>query len=444
MGFDIAAGLDNGTLNTLIAQVYAAVYPSLFRDTIQVNEAGISSVSFDINQAPTALLTLSEADREQLEKAYKKALAVHASATSAESLAAKTVAAATTATLGLQASSVALTVNYTGGGTPTQVTASLAATVSIDAAVVSGNNVLTVQVVTAALNIPGQSALQALLNEGFVPGFLIPYLNQNILSPIQIPALAYGSLQVSMPVPVVNAPYVTAYSALGATPPDVPPPSTWPTGCVYVATDVAALTAAASIPFPIGPSTGFDWKIISGEARAQVLPPQGITINADGSLTATAVANASAQLTVHTPWPLPNFSFGPSATASLTATLQPSVVNGELVVQVAGIVLPSFSFSWGSIPDWVEWILSPLLDGLADALNAVFGPLIKDALSGLSIPVYTIPSISIPLAGKEISVHVNQATTSATAGNSLLLVQAKASVSSTEAAVAKVLARSAA
>jgi hypothetical protein len=265
------------------------------------------------------------------------------------------------------------------------------------------------------------------LNSAIVPAFLIPYLNTNILSPIQVPVLQFEGITVSMPVPVVQAPFVTAYSSLGSTQPDIPVPGSWPTGCVFVGVDTSVLGAAAAIPFPLGPSTGFNWDIISGTVGAQVTAPNNISVNSDGSISATLTAYAKAQLTLHTPSPLPNVSFGPDAEASISATFKPSVQGGKVCVVLEGVPIPTFSFSWG-IPSWINWLFEPLEAGLAAALNAVLGPLLGNVLDLPPIPVYTIPNIQFSLAGKSIDVSINSATTAAQ--SSLLMVSAQAQVTS--------------
>lgn len=131
--------------------------------------------------------------------------------------------------------------------------------------------------------------------------------------------------------------------------------------------------------------------------------------------------------TVHTPSPLPNFSFGPTA----TATLQPSVNNNELYVAITGCPIPTLSFSWGGIPSWISWLLIPLLDSLATVLNEILGPLIGTALSLPPIHVCTMPGISFTLAGTPIHIRLQQATTAAGGSpqSSLLMVNAQIEVS---------------
>jgi hypothetical protein len=278
---------------------------------------------------------------------------------------------------------------------------------------------------SATISIPEDPLSAALLQEAFIP-VLIPYLNTNILSNIEVPALQFSSITVSLPVPVVQAPFLTGYSALGSTQPDVPAPLNWPSNCVFAGVDSAVLQSAAAIPFPLGPSEAFSWDIISGSVGAQLTAPTDISINSDGSISAQIQASAWAQLTLHTPWPLPNVDFGPDASATISATFIPSVVNQEVEIQLEGFPIPTFSFDWG-IPGWINWLFYPLEKGLAAALNAVLNPLIGNIIKFPPISVYSLPTVSFTLAGQNFKINITNATTSSQ--NSFLIVSAQATVS---------------
>lgn len=426
MNYDIVAGLDNPTLNSLVAQMYTAIYPNLFRNSIAIGQVGISSVSFDINQTPVVNLQPSATFAEHLSELLSSANSSEHALSEADKN--NVLGLATAASFQLVAPSLALSINYSNGDPATTVNSSLQAIVNIQTNTSSGGaNYLSIQITSAAVSIPDNQVLQQLLNSAVVPAFLVPYLNNNILAPIQIPALQFENITVSLPVPVVQQPFVTAYSALGTTQPSIPPPSNWPTGCTFVGVDTAVITQAAAIPFPLGPATGFNWNIISGTVGAQVTAPTNLSINSDGSINATIMAYANAQLTLHTPSPLPNVTFGPNAQASISATLKPVVNNGEVAVSIEGVPIPTFSFDWG-IPSWIGWLFYPLQAGLAAALNAVLGPLLGNILTFPAIPVYTLPEISFTLAGTTLNVNIQQATTSSQ--NSMLMVEAQATLTS--------------
>lgn len=321
--------------------------------------------------------------------------------------------------------SVDLTINYSNSNR-SSVQATLNAVVNIQASTEEDQNLLTVQAVSGTISTnPSNPLLDSLLNNAFIP-LLIPYLNKDILSPIRIPTLRYQSFKVSLPVLAVQSPNLVTYSALGATQPNIPAPSSWPSGCVFAAVDSISLTEAASIPFPLGPGTGFNWQVVSGRVEAQIQAPTNIQVNSNGSLSASANAAILAQLTLHTPWPFPNVSFGPKAQASLAVTFRPSVNNGDVYIAIEGVPIPSFSFDWG-IPSWINWFFLPIQAGLAAALNAILGPLIGNVLKFPPIKVFTIPDISFKLAGQTININLDQATTSSK--HKMLVVSSKVTVS---------------
>lgn len=129
---------------------------------------------------------------------------------------------------------------------------------------------------------------------------------------------------------------------------------------------------------------------------------------------------------MHTPWPLPNVSFGPGATVTLGATLYHSIEDGELKVAITNIPTFSFPFNWG-IPSWINWLFNPLEPALAAALNAILGPKIGDMLKNLKIPIFKLPPISIDFGSKTITVAIDQAKPSGLQG--MLVISAMATVS---------------
>jgi hypothetical protein len=424
--YDIVAGLDNPTLDRMLAMFYEAVYPNLLKGRIEVGAVGISSVDFDIHAAPTARLAPSAAARAHVERLIAARTAgLEALADAPPATRTATVDAATGASFDLTAPQMRLTVTYSAGPPTVVDTALSAAAVVTTGTDPSGRNHLTLHIVTATVSIPGNPSVEEVLNQWVMP-LMASYLDSTVLAPFTIPALQYGPLTLSMPAPTVQEGYLLAFSALGTTQPDIPGPHAWPQQAVFLGSDPAALVAAANVLFPIGPSRTFDWEIISGMVGATVGPvgPGGVSVNRDGSLSAQLPCQAEAQLTVHTPWPLPDFTFGPSATATVSATATPQVVGGELRITFGSLAPPTFTFSWGNLPGWIDWILGPLLSGLGDALGAALAALLDVALHGVTFPVMSVPSVKVALGGTSYRLSIAQASTSAGDGpqGPLLLV----------------------
>lgn len=426
-GFDIAAGMSQSTLNALMPQVYNAIYPDFLKGTINVSELDISSVDFDIQAPPTVTLQPSESAKAHIAASIDTLLTEANLKTQAVPDKFTLLGKSSSATFTATAPKVALTVNYKSKSSLPTVIPSASLTADAMVSVDSANSDLTLQLLKGTVNIPKNPVLTQLLNKGFVPS-LIDYLNKNIFSSIKIPQLQYKSLKVSAPLPVVRQSYLTAFSDLGTKTPAIPGPLPWPEDHVYIAVDSPTLEAAARLIFPIGPNTGFNWDIVSGQVGATVNPPTVSSINADGSISASIEAQAECHLTLHTPRPLPNVSFGPSASATASATFRTCVQSSEVIIQLKGSPNFQFSFTWG-IPGWINWFFKPIEEGLALALNNVLGPLIVNAIP--EIPVYTIPDIPINLDnGKKIKIAIDNATPRGFGfQNSLLLVAAEATVS---------------
>ena len=426
-GFNVAAGMYETTFNSVVAQFYHALYPNFLKDTVQVDEVGISSVVFDIQAPPTVSLAPSQTAKGHIKAAfesihqnkYSQQLAV-APASNKSTL----LEMASSATFTVTASKVALTVNYSSGSNPTKISsASLVAHATV---AVGDESNLTFKIVSGTVSVPNNPALTELLNKALIP-YLIKYLDENILNPIKIPPLVFKSLKLSTPLPVVQQSYFNVFSSLGSGPHSIPKPMQWPKNGIYVAADIATMEAAAHTYFPIGPKEAFSWKDISGEAGVTANAPTVSNISADGSISAKIELEVSCQLTLHTLLPLPNISFGPKATTGLACEFRPLIEDSEVKVALANIPNISFSFDWG-IPSLWKYLLEPLEEGLSATLNAILGDLIGDLLKKLKFSICKIPTIPIDFGdGKKIQISIDQATPKGYQG-SLLIVTAQATV----------------
>lgn len=417
-GFDVAAGMFESTFNSTLSKFYNALYPTLLKGSINVGEMDIASVDFDFKASPTVSLQPSDEAKQHIKTAIEKCCPPGTKMSSLHEI-------ASAATFTAMASDIALKINYKNHATPQTTIPS--SSLVVHATITVANSNLTVKLLRATVTIPKNKVLTELLNNAFVP-YLLDYLNTKILGPIQIPPLGFKSLKISTPLPVIRGSYFTVFSSLGATPSTIPAPLPWPKNGVYAAVDIPALEAASRIIFPLGPQENFSWEIFSGHVGVTVNAPNISGINDDGSISASIEANVSCQLKMEMPWPYPDVTIGPSATAALACTLRPVVENGELKIVPEGIPIPTFSFDWG-IPCWINWIFYPLEAGLAAALNAVLGPLVGEAIKIPGIPVYSIPDINIDFGGDaKVKISIDQANPSGLNG-SFLVVTAQAAVS---------------
>ena len=429
-GFNVAVGMYESVFNQVLSQIYAAIYPYLLSNiSIDVNEAGFSTIQIDVKTTPTVTLQPSDEANAKIATIVDSFLQQNNVVDLPPSYKSALTAAATSATFIANFPDFMLHINYADGTPATTIdSASLVAHATVSTN--GPDSELGFQLLTGAINIPDNRILNGLLNNALLL-YLIEYLNDKILSPIKIPMLGINSLHVSVPRPVVEQSYFIAYSDL------VPStsltsiatnPLPWPKDGIFIAADIPTLQAAAGIVFPLGPSEGFNWEIFSGNVSAQVNLPTISSISADGFISATITADARCQLTMKTPPFVPNITFGPSATAEAAATLTASVANNEVSLVLQGTPSLNFSFDWG-IPGSINWFFTPYEAALEVALNDVLLPIIASKLDGVNIPIYEIPKVSIDYGGSNsINIQLDSAKASGLNDN-ILVVTAVATAS---------------
>lgn len=425
MHYDIAAGMDVSTINNLIQQGYKKLYPKLFKATFNVGQMGIKSIIADIEKAPI-LVTGKAAQVQDLVNDAITRMEFPKNATPDNENMAKLINATAASSVMISLPDMLCTINYEDETQATQVKASMQACVTFQSEGSGTSHVTTLRIINGTISVSENSAIEELLNKTFVPNVLIPYLNDNILKPIQLPSLRYGPIQTSMPTPAAQPPDLVAYAALGTTPPEIPPSATWPSGCFFAGVNTNVLQAVCKTTFPIGPRADFSWDIISGIVGAQIRSPNPIVIQKDGVLSATVSSELIAQLTLKMPWPLADVHFGPHATATITVTLQSLFDDRTLCLRPESIAGFSFNYDWG-IPSWIDWLFKPLELGLSAALNAVLGPLIRQALEQIKIPLLILPDFTLNIAGEKFTVNIKDL--KAGSGNSLLLFTGNVSIS---------------
>ena len=422
LGFNVAVGMYQSTLNTVLKQVYNALYPDLLKGNIDINNLGISSVDFDIQAPPSVNLVPSGDANAYIKDAFETACDALSMASSDKSAA---LERASSATFTANVSKLALTVYYANGSSSKIPFAPLVvhATITVD----GSDSDMTVKILSATITVPNEPAMTELLNNALMP-FLIEYLNTKILVPIKIPPITYESLALSAPLLVVQQSYLTAFSALGSTPLTTPPQLPWPKHDIYIAIDISTIEAAAGTIFPLKAQEKFSWEIFSGHVGATLKKPKISRINADGSINAVIKAKASCHLKMKNSWPFSNISFHPSTTVSFAGTLRPVLEDGKLKVIPKDIHIPKISFDW-DIPSWIKPAFSPLEAGLASALNVILDSLIAKMFNIHEIPIAKIPDIKLKFeGGKTIKIAIDEAKPSRL--HSLLVLTTKATISS--------------
>eukprot|EP00731_Ephydatia_muelleri_P003148 Em0001g3148a len=365
VNINVAAGADQPTLNALVIQVYKGIYPNIFKNSINVGQAGIASVDFDIQIAPTVTLGPSEQHSQMIREHISHELP-------AERLE-EAVAFLTQSAITATCSQVALTVNYQNEAPPTQTVASiiLGANVTTN---LDGSYSITVAV--SQITVNGNPILSELLTNAVGP-FLATYLNTNILNHITIPSLSFLGVTLMTPVMTTeNNPggeMLVAYSGL-TSPVVVPPQGTpWPTGLYNLKLQAA---------FSLSPGSG---SAVTG------------TVNVSGS--------ASVSLSCGI---VPTITIGAdiSGTATLTAavTAQASGSSDDIIVTIESLDNFDLHIDLPGVPWPFDDVISEFVSGFVQ----VIGSAVASIMSNYPIKVYTLAPITFSLGSNQYQVALSQ------------------------------------
>ncbi|MGJ1430801.1 hypothetical protein ACR79M_04340 [Sphingobacterium spiritivorum] len=409
MNYNIVMGTDNKTLNPLVKQVYQKIYPNVFTGSKDISSELFLAVSYDINESPTVDLSqrvkLKKEDFQQFKSAdlLEEELFLDAHE---ENLILDMVSKAT-----FQAYFPNINLRLTLKDTSLiSLNIKVTANVTIDTSIEGKQNYLTATILTADLEIKEEQYKKYVdsLKKYVIP-ILILVLNTELLNKIKLPALTFKDVTVSLPIPVVEKSFVTAYSCIGARQPDTYAPLNWPVETVFAGVDSTAIETMAAIPFPLKKENEFSWKIISGHVLAQVFNPRSFVIQSDGSIEGKIDTELLAQLTLKKAFI--KISFGPHGKATIKATFKPVIHKGKLLLTVKDLNIPKLDIDFG-IAKWAEYLLKPLSIGLSIALNGVFLPLVSAILRQIEIPIMQFPTISFEIKGMTFNIDIIEAKTS--------------------------------
>ena len=406
VNINVAAGADQPTLNALVIQVYKGIYPNIFKNSINVGQAGIASVDFDIQIAPTVTLGPSEQHSQMIREHISHELP-------AERLE-EAVAFLTQSAITATCSQVALTVNYQNEAPPTQTVASiiLGANVTTN---LDGSYSITVAV--SQITVNGNPILSELLTNAVGP-FLATYLNTNFLNHITIPSLSFLGVTLMTPVMTTeNNPggeMLVAYSGL-TSPVVVPPQGTpWPTGLVFIAVDTTILNDVANdvLPSPsgswnnsydifvcdIGISAQYDLKL---QAAFSLSPGSGSAVTGTVNVSGSASVSLSCGI-------VPTITIGAdiSGTATLTAavTAQASGSSDDIIVTIESLDNFDLHIDLPGVPWPFDDVISEFVSGFVQ----VIGSAVASIMSNYPIKVYTLAPITFSLGSNQYQVALSQ------------------------------------
>ncbi|MGJ1262099.1 hypothetical protein [Sphingobacterium spiritivorum] len=410
MNYNIVMGTDNKTLNPLVQQIYQKIYPHIFKGSKDIATELFLAVSYDINEPPVIDLSQSvQLKKEDFQNHYTSELSeeelfldVQEEALILDMLSKATFQAYfPNINLKLKLKDTSLL----------NINIKVSAKVNIQTSIEDKQNYLSANILTADLEIKDAEDYKEYIDElkKHILPLLIHVLNKDLLDKIKLPALTFKDVTVSLPIPIVEKSFVTAYFCIGTRQPDTYTSLNWPADTVFAGIDSHAIETMSAIPFPLKKEKEFSWKIISGHVLAQVFNPRAFFIQSDGSIEGKIDAELLAQLTLKKGFF--KISFGPHGKATIKATFKPVVHNGRLLLTVKNLNIPKLDIDFG-IAKWAEYLLKPLSYGLSLALNEIFLPLVSAILRQVEIPIMYFPTISFEIKGMTFNIDITEAKTS--------------------------------
>lgn len=417
-GYDLAAGADIDAVNTLAAGIYAGIYPKVFKGSIEIGTSEFVSVAYDMTRAPFFNLNPSG----MLEDAYRSSL----SDQNYDDKLATAVLEASKASFEGLFEEVIVTITLTGdtrlGPIPGIMRVSAQVEVHIDGS-------FTLRFTGGTIDIPGvdHKVLDA-MNALFVPQ-LVDSLNENVLAPIRIPAIAFDRDSFTLPEVVTQQETLVAFSALHPYPLAIPPATTWPKGVAFVGTDALALgemTNAALATLKIGSDWDWSYKVsplnllkLHGEYQ---LRPGGanfkLGVGSDNRLTGSISFSGGAKFEGTSAGRGVNFQANVTGSAIATVSVQVRGARVIVIFESVDNIKVSVDIT-GSIP----WPVNTVFDQFLNAFAPAVAHTVAFFMRGSEFEVYSVPTIHFTIAGVGFQVALKdlQLSTILGAGSNVLL-----------------------
>lgn len=427
MSFDIAVGMSGDQLNVTSAAVYQAVYPALFTGTYQAEYGGLKfTVGVDVQAAPHFDLGASQpahavarALTERIE-AMPEAKTGPEGGEAGEGRASReeiiAAIAETYPSFEILLPTVALTFS---NGVTSHLTLSLTAYCYLE------NGPTTISFVPYQVTAPQQ---QDPVNNYLVQHVVVPNIKAmltQVLSGVTIPPIVVADIPLTSPSVGIAGNYVIAAAnmASSGTPPPPDGSFPWPQTPFFallgpnLIQQLSVIAASsATNRFSDSGSGGDFWGGYHWDYGLSLTSPSA-TIQGNGvtfAFTLRGTVSAGVHVTVLSidlgfdAFAAPN----PSADAAF-------FVDGDQLVLVARSVAPFTIFVIpNSVPTWVlGWLITAIINGVTLTLT----PLITRFLRDIRLDSYAVPTYSVSLAGKHLTLTPTNLTVS-NAGGMIALI----------------------
>ena len=399
--YDVVSGFDLATLNSLSGQIYEALYPEFFSDTIVINNEFIYSVTydakkplvFDFNPSKEARQFLKDNACRQAEVELKSALEEYIETD--------------VITIGAVIPELNLGLKKVKDSTPIQFPVSFKAGASID---VTENNEVIIRLLTAGIKIPGEPVFEDIVNQFVIP-VLIEKINDFLAKGFKIPPFDFGFISFSTPVPAIQNNTLVAFAALSSKGASVPPDTgNWPANRVFgfFDNDVADIVIEHFV------------KDLQKAGEAKSSTNIGICDLKLDAKYSVGLRNPSFKAESGNVASVGIEAYGGGSASLKCGFIHPSVGVGITASPdvKAGVVVDKnnkLNIVFKSVNDFkvgidIKNLPSILKKALDFIVNAIAGPVVKligSLLSGLTIPVYTIPEIPVTIKEKSVVITLD-------------------------------------
>lgn len=417
--YNLVAGIDQITLDLLSSQLHASLYPRIFKGTFPVGQKvggfQIDAVDFDAKAAPRFQLRASEAALDALHAKVDELGAKDAKdakdnkeetpAKDAPDAEALRNAMKDAITFGLTLPEVSLTVRL-GSGKMGPFTASVDAGCQAE---FLGGGRFVLKVLAATLEIPGAPpALVEAINRNVVP-LVVEKLNTALAAGWQVPPIDFQGVRFGPPLARTESGRLVGYSTLqgsGAVEPPAGVP--WGGGGEFLLFDDAVANAATAAVFATLQRSGSSHTTIGK-------PPLDLNIDASfdvgvrnpayaiqmGNTTQVAVeAYGGGRVTV-------KYGILPSVQLGVRISAKPNVLarfqlqGPEALFTFFQVLDFRADIEFDNVPAVINKFLSDILSAITTPIVALIGAM----LSGLTVPVYRIPSIPLKVGDLNLVIE---------------------------------------
>lgn len=409
--FDIAVGIDEGTINQALEAIYTSAYPmkpNLFTNAEKIDAIELQ-IEWDVQQAPSVSLNPPANAGKLISKLHSeddiKVKALELSMKELDVLA----ATVSVASFAMRFPKVSVTLK-TGDKQPQSVPLSVDL---VGRAEVNDNSTVSLVPITAEIKLTKEEpTLQGILDNVLVP-ILIRQV-KSLLGSIYIPQLPIPGIALSAPVVFTEGGcLITLANMISQAPPTVPPPGTpWPKAATFVIAGNNLKSAVVNlglsqIPIPGNlPNQNYsiDLGVTTFKATAGLrLQTPKVSIKGNNiQFEAEAIGNAGAKFTTF----IKDIGVGfklyaePNPLVSLVVDV---TAHNDIVITFKKV--NTFVILAHPDSDPFHWVTGLALTPFVNWLGVTFVPLITTYVRNIRIPVFSLPDIPIHAAGVNINIH---------------------------------------